>query len=69
MSMATEHTVLFSADVIAEKVGELAGRIDRDYGDDGVAVVVLVLKGAAIFAADLVRRRGGRVPRQVSRGG
>lgn len=52
--MATEHTVLFSADAIAAKVRELAGCIDRDDGDDGL-VVVVVMKGAAIFAADLVR--------------
>ncbi len=52
--MATDHTVLFSADTIAEKVNELADRIDRDHGEDGV-VVIVVLKGAAIFAADLVR--------------
>jgi hypoxanthine phosphoribosyltransferase len=52
--MATEHTVLFSADAIADKVRELAERVDRDYGDDGL-VVVVVMKGAAIFAADLVR--------------
>jgi len=61
--MATEHTVLFSADAIAEKVREMATRIDRDHSDsrdssdqtnEGV-VVIVVLKGAAIFAADLVR--------------
>ena len=54
LSMATEHTLLFSADSIAEKVSELAVSIDRDHGDGGV-VVIVVLKGAAIFAADLVR--------------
>ncbi len=53
--MARDHTVLFSADKIAETVSELAVRIDRDHSDDGVVVVVVVLKGAAIFAADLVR--------------
>jgi hypoxanthine phosphoribosyltransferase len=52
--MASEHTVLFSAGTIAEKVTELAAHIDRDHGDDGV-VVIVVLKGAGIFAADLVR--------------
>ena len=52
--MATDHTVLFTADTIAEKVNDLAARIDRDHGEDGV-VVIVVLKGAAIFAADLVR--------------
>ena len=55
--MASEHTVLFSADAIAEKVHELAARIDRDHSDEGV-VVIVVLKGAAIFAADLVRAMG-----------
>jgi len=54
VAVAREHTVLFSADAVAEKVDELAARIDRDHGDDGV-VVVVVLKGAAMFAADLVR--------------
>lgn len=52
--MATEHTVLFSGGVIAENVAELAARIDHDHSDDGV-VVIVVLKGAAIFASDLVR--------------
>jgi len=52
--MASQHHVLFSTEVISEKVSELAARIDRDHGDDGV-VVIVVLKGAAIFAADLVR--------------
>ena len=46
--------MLFGAGTIAEKVSELAARIDRDHGDDGV-VVIVVMKGAAIFAADLVR--------------
>jgi hypoxanthine phosphoribosyltransferase len=57
MSMATDHTVLFSADTIAEQVNQLAASIDRDHSDDGV-VVVVVMKGAAIFAADLVRAMG-----------
>lgn len=52
--MGLDHTVLFSNDTIAAKVGELAAQIDSDYGDDGL-VVIVVLKGAAIFAADLVR--------------
>ena len=46
--------MLFSADTIAEKVRELAVAIDRDHGEDGV-IVIVVLKGAVIFAADLVR--------------
>ena len=54
MAMATAHTVLFSADAIADTVDQLARRIDRDHGDEGL-IVVVVMKGAAIFAADLVR--------------
>jgi hypoxanthine phosphoribosyltransferase len=52
--MPNQHTVLFSAEDIAEKVAELAARIDRDHGNDGV-VVIVVMNGAAIFASDLVR--------------
>lgn len=52
--MASEHRVLFSAEVIAETVRELAASIDRDYGNDAL-VVLTVMKGAVIFAADLVR--------------
>ena len=44
--MSSDHTVLFSADTIAGKVTELAARVDRDHGDDGV-VVIVVMKGAA----------------------
>ena len=52
--VAAHHEVLFSADESAAQVQRLAARIDRDHGDDGV-VVIVVMKGAAIFAADLVR--------------
>ena len=52
--MSRPHTVLFSSDMIAAKVNELAARIDRDHGDEGV-VVIVVLKGAVMFASDLVR--------------
>lgn len=52
--MSRQHTVLFSAEAIAAKVSELAARIDQDHGDDGV-VVIVVMKGAVIFASDLVR--------------
>ncbi|MDX2380585.1 MAG: hypoxanthine phosphoribosyltransferase [Acidimicrobiia bacterium] len=52
--MSRPHTVLFSADTIAEKVNEVAARIDHAHGDDGV-VVIVVMKGAVIFASDLVR--------------
>lgn len=65
--MATDHAVLFSADTIAEKVDGLAARIDRDHGDDGV-VVIVVLKGAAIFAADFGAGHGDRDRACVSDG-
>ena len=49
-----EHTVLFSAETIQEVVGRLAARIDTSDVDS--FVVVSVLKGAAIFSSDLIRR-------------
>jgi hypoxanthine phosphoribosyltransferase len=46
--------VLFSRHQIAERVAEIGKQIDRDYA--GQSVVLLgVLKGAAIFLADLAR--------------
>jgi len=52
--MARAHTVLFSADIIAGIVRDLARAIDRDLGGSRV-VVVTVLKGAVMFSSDLVR--------------
>lgn len=49
-----EHTVLFSTEVIQDVVGRLADIIDAS--DVDTYVVVSVLKGAAIFSSDLVRR-------------
>ena len=46
--------ILIDAENIAEKVAELAERISRDYKGKEL-VAVCVLKGAALFAADLVR--------------
>lgn len=46
--------MLFSAEVVAEAVQELAASIDRDFGSTRL-VVLTVLKGAAIFSSDLVR--------------
>ena len=51
--MGVEHTVLLSAEMIADAVHGVAGAVDRDF-DDGV-VVLVVMKGAVVFAADLVR--------------
>lgn len=45
---------LFTAEAIAARVRELAVRIDALYGDEPL-VVVCVLKGGALFFADLVR--------------
>lgn len=46
--------VLFSSDTLSEKVRELAERISNDYkGKD--LVVVGILKGSVIFAAELIK--------------
>ena len=50
-----EHIVsMLSADTIASRVRELGAAITRDYAD-GSVVLVCVLKGSFIFAADLAR--------------
>jgi hypoxanthine phosphoribosyltransferase len=46
--------VLVPADVLANRVRELAADISRDYADKDV-VLVGVLKGAVFFVADLMR--------------
>lgn len=48
-----EHTVLFTAERIAQQVRDLASVIDKSNVDS--YVVITVLKGAAIFSSDLVR--------------
>ena len=45
-----------SREEIADRVGELAARIDADYAGMGELVLIGVLKGSFIFLADLVRR-------------
>jgi hypoxanthine phosphoribosyltransferase len=45
--------VLFDADAIARRVNELARRIAADMPDE--FLVVVVLKGSFVFAADLIR--------------
>jgi hypoxanthine phosphoribosyltransferase len=52
--MADRHTVLFSAEEISATVRDLAASIDRDLGGSRL-VVIIVLKGAVMFACDLVR--------------
>jgi hypoxanthine phosphoribosyltransferase len=46
--------VLIPADVLANRVRELAAEVSRDYADKDV-VLVGVLKGAVFFVADLMR--------------
>ena len=51
--------VLFTEEEIAGRVGEMGRAITRDYActaDEGGIVLVSVLRGAAIFMADLARR-------------
>ena len=45
---------LFSKDQIAEKVKELAKEIENHFGDEDI-VAVCILKGASVFAVDLIR--------------
>jgi hypoxanthine phosphoribosyltransferase len=49
------HEVLFSAEELAARVRDLAARIDHDRNTDEPLLVVVVLKGAVMFATDLVR--------------
>jgi hypoxanthine phosphoribosyltransferase len=46
--------VLFSAEVIGERVAELGRQIDAAY-PDGPIILVCILKGAFVFMADLAR--------------
>lgn len=51
---STEPRVLYTRDRIAERVRELARDIERDYAGEA-PVLLCVLKGSFIFAADLAR--------------
>lgn len=51
---------LFDEEQIAARVRALGAEIRRDAGEDEV-VYLCVLKGAAVFLADLLRATGGRV--------
>lgn len=55
--MGTELHLVYSPDQIAASVGTLAQRIGHDYAGEEV-VLVVVLKGALFFAADLARQIG-----------
>lgn len=54
--MRDEHLeVLLSRELVAERVRELADTISRDCeGED--LLLICVLKGAVVFAADLIRQ-------------
>ncbi len=45
---------LFTARQIADRIGELAGEIDRDYQGREI-LMIAVLKGSFLFVADLIR--------------
>lgn len=47
--------VLFSTDEIAQKIERIAAKINQDYADKHLVVLVL-LDGAFVFAADLCRQ-------------
>lgn len=59
---AMNREVLFSKDIIEQRVRELAEEISRDYAG-GELIVVGILKGAFIFMADLIR--SFKIPCQV----
>jgi hypoxanthine phosphoribosyltransferase len=54
MSFYDELKVMYSADQIRQRIGELGAEITRDYQGKDCAVVS-ILKGSYIFCSDLVR--------------
>ncbi len=52
---ASSYPVLFSREQIAARVAQMGDQINRDYAGESV-ILVGVLKGAAIFLADLARQ-------------
>ena len=54
MDFGKERRILFSREEISRRVSELGNEISKDYGDKEI-VVISLLKGSFIFAADLVR--------------
>lgn len=53
--MSEKIRVMYSEEQIVSKINELAEQINADYKDEPV-VVVCILKGAAPFACDLMKR-------------
>ncbi len=48
--------VLFSKEEIDQRIGKLAEEIEADYKNTENLVIIGVLKGAALFTADLIRK-------------
>ncbi len=61
--MLKEPEVLFSEEIIQERVRELASRISADYSETEELVLIGVLRGCYIFLADLSRRL--KIPRRI----
>jgi len=61
--MQNEPAVLFSEEMIQERVRELGRRISADYSDVEELVLIGVLRGCYIFLADLSRCL--KIPRRV----
>jgi hypoxanthine phosphoribosyltransferase len=53
-------TILYSEEQLKEKVKEIGAEIRETFQDDPI-VLIVVLKGAFIFAADLIRELKGNV--------
>ena len=48
--------VLYSEEEVQERIAEIANQIDLDYKDSKELIVICVLKGAAFFTIDLVKK-------------
>lgn len=46
--------ILFTEEMIAQRISEMGAQIDRDYQDESL-LLVAVLRGAVVFTADLLR--------------
>lgn len=51
-----EFKELIEEEIIQKRVGELAEQINRDYAGKGEIILVGILNGAFVFAADLIRK-------------
>lgn len=48
--------VLYSEEELQKRIAELAKQIDEDYKDSKELIIICVLKGAAFFTIDLVKK-------------